>query len=848
MTTESLGRQIQRRVVLLSAVAIFSSLVAVGLTLLVVLQTIQLRLNNASSTVALTFESFLGNVQSDLVATSAALQNYSSHNANLLRQLLQRQLSIFELMVVDKSGNVLLQRRRVGVQNLFTLPTQPWLETVQTKQVYVSPVQTTDGVPAMNMAVAVLDESGQFTATLVAHIDLTTLWNQVVSFPVGETGYVYIADDGGQLLVYRDLSLLAQNPHLPQFVNYTSQVIEVANIWIYRGLAQTWVISTYLRLQSVPWYIIVEQPLYDLRWPFLIQFIFFILIILIIGGLVYSIFNFTRHRVVAPLLRLQEGVTMFAQGHVEHTIDLPDRNELGLLASTFNDMTRQLANFIHNLESLVQQRTQALETSAAVSRQIAMILNLDQLALEVVKLIQLNFHFYYAQIYLLDQHRQLVFMAGAGSQGEQLEATGQHLHYLTIGEGIIGTTAQKGEPLVYNNVAEASMFIYHPMLPNTQSELAVPIQKNGQIMGVLDIESEQLERFGPADIKLIESIADQIAIAVDNARLYTELAKTNADKDRFFSIVAHDLKGPFMPLLGYSELLIESAERLSPSEITAMGTTIQRTAKNVYALLENLLQWARLQMGRMQYQPQTIDLAELARKSVELLSANATAKNITLRNTVPKGLTVFADTNMLDTVIRNLTNNALKFTPRNGEITISARPQEDDFVQIFIADTGVGMTPEVKDKLFRIDQHVTTVGTAKEQGTGLGLIICQEMVVKSGGRIWVESEVGKGTTVKFTVRLDKQATQPDLSEPETVEMKAIILPEAPPIFVAPAMDTLIHLLGLARAGDMLGLEREAKQLETVEIYRPFAQHLYELARGFEDEAIMTWLKEYLATN
>jgi len=317
--TESLGRQIQRRVVLLSAIAIFSSLVAVGLTLMVVLQTIQLRLNNASSTIALTFESFLGNVQSDLVSTGAALENVPSHETDLLRQLLQRQLSIFELMLVDKQGHVLIQRRRVGVQNVFSLPEQPWLESVQAKQIYVSPVQTDkSGVPSVDVAVALFDGTGQFTTTLVAQIDLTTLWNQVVSFPVGKTGYVYIADDEGKLLVYRDLSLLAQNPHLQQLIGYAPQTIATSNIWIYRGVAQTWVIADGLHLQSIPWFVIVEQPLYDLWLLFLIQFIFFVLITLAIGGLVYNIFNFTRHKVVTPLLTLQEGVTLFAQGQCGH--------------------------------------------------------------------------------------------------------------------------------------------------------------------------------------------------------------------------------------------------------------------------------------------------------------------------------------------------------------------------------------------------------------------------------------------------------------------------------------------------------------------------------------------------
>ena len=250
-----------------------------------------------------------------------------------------------------------------------------------------------------------------------------------------------------------------------------------------------------------------------------------------------------------------------------------------------------------------------------------------------------------------------------------------------------------------------------------------------------------------------------------------KLIQLNADKDKFFSIVAHDLKGPFMPLLGNAELLTEMGDVLPPAEVKQLGAAIQRTGRNVFSLLENLLAWARLQMGRMEYSPQLLDMSDIAIKNVELLSGNAAIKQIDLRNEVKAETWVYADENMLDTVIRNLINNALKFTPQGGQVTIAAQlgirnwelgvdsfviPNSSllipNYIEVSVADTGGGMSEETRQKLFKLDQHVTTVGTGHETGTGLGLIICQEMVIKSGGRIWVESEVGRGTTVHFTVQ------------------------------------------------------------------------------------------------
>jgi signal transduction histidine kinase len=268
--------------------------------------------------------------------------------------------------------------------------------------------------------------------------------------------------------------------------------------------------------------------------------------------------------------------------------------------------------------------------------------------------------------------------------------------------------------------------------------------------------------------------------------LAQQLAHTNANKDKFFSIVAHDLKGPFMPLMGNLELLSELGDSMTPPQVKELGQSAQRSAKQVFNLLENLLTWARLQMGRLEYQPEPLDLATVAQQTVDVLGEVAEMKGIQLLNEVKSGVMVYVDGNMLDTVIRNLTNNALKFTSKGGQVTIAAqehRPQTADqrvegrrqtvdtntstsylllsthYVEVSIADTGVGMPEHVKEKLFKIDEHVSTVGTGKETGTGLGLIICQEMVVKSGGRIWVESEVGKGTTVRFTVRLDSSGVQ-----------------------------------------------------------------------------------------
>ncbi len=234
--------------------------------------------------------------------------------------------------------------------------------------------------------------------------------------------------------------------------------------------------------------------------------------------------------------------------------------------------------------------------------------------------------------------------------------------------------------------------------------------------------------------------------------LTQRLQKANEDKDKFFSIIAHDLRSPFQPVLMVADLLYKIPDSFRAEDVRQMGGAIYSSAKNVFDLLENLLQWSRMQLGGIEHQSSRLDLGQIVWRNVSLLKTMAADKGIILQNEVVEGIFVQADENMLDTVIRNLTANALKFTPRGGSVTIKAiTSKSPTFVEVSVADTGVGISPENLQKLFKIGLYHSTTGTNHEQGTGLGLIICKEMVEKNGGQILVGSEFGKGTVAKFTV-------------------------------------------------------------------------------------------------
>ncbi len=228
------------------------------------------------------------------------------------------------------------------------------------------------------------------------------------------------------------------------------------------------------------------------------------------------------------------------------------------------------------------------------------------------------------------------------------------------------------------------------------------------------------------------------------------LQELNATKDKFFSIISHDLKGAFNGLIAGTDLMRQSFESLDDEVIKSLMEGLYLSAKNAFNLLENLLQWSRSQTGRLECNPRLIDLAELAARVVRLLESSAEAKDIRLNNHIREKIWGYGDENMIQTVLRNLVNNAIKYCNSGGQVDIHCR-RGKDWLEVSVADTGVGISPKRLERLFRIDFHQATPGTAKEEGTGLGLILCKEFVEKNHGRIWANSQVGEQTVFYFTL-------------------------------------------------------------------------------------------------
>jgi signal transduction histidine kinase len=246
----------------------------------------------------------------------------------------------------------------------------------------------------------------------------------------------------------------------------------------------------------------------------------------------------------------------------------------------------------------------------------------------------------------------------------------------------------------------------------------------------------------------------------------TELKELNLSKDKFFNIVAHDLRSPFQGMLGFTDLILDELEILSKQEIKEYLIKVRDSAYGTFSLLENLLNWSRLQTGRMEFKPSDFNLKATVDDVVNLLDSNAQSKRISLTSNLKYEYSVFADRQMVHSILLNLTTNAIKFTYPGGKVTIDTKIRHKskvndekhslslpNFLEISVTDTGTGMSNEAIEKIFKIDGHFSLAGTSNEQGAGLGLILVREMAEKHGGSLIVNSQEGIGSVFAFTIPL-----------------------------------------------------------------------------------------------
>lgn len=276
-------------------------------------------------------------------------------------------------------------------------------------------------------------------------------------------------------------------------------------------------------------------------------------------------------------------------------------------------------------------------------------------------------------------------------------------------------------------------------------------RKSGQVFTALISAKTLMLHNEPHLISVTRDITERKLAEEEIKKKNEELKKLNTEKDKFFSIIAHDLRGPLGIFLGLTEMMIESLNDLKLPAVKEYANAMRDTSVNLFKLLENLLEWSRMEMGAISFNPVKVDLQDLIKESMMTVLEPAKAKEIHITCNIANNFEIFADKNILQTVIRNLASNAVKFTPRDGKIEIFAVLDESKSVTISVRDSGIGMSREIIDNLFNLNNQTNRKGTEDEASTGLGLFLCKNLIKKHGGNIWVESKEGEGSVFTFTI-------------------------------------------------------------------------------------------------
>jgi PAS domain S-box-containing protein len=426
-------------------------------------------------------------------------------------------------------------------------------------------------------------------------------------------------------------------------------------------------------------------------------------------------------------------------------------------------------------EEAIRRRNEYLAVSAEIGKLVTSTLDLNSIFTRTVKLISERFDMHHVAIFIVEETGfNAVLREATGLAGAEMKI---NRHTVTVNnESIIGQVTTNGLSVVVNDVRKDPTYKFNPLLPETKSEAAIPLRIGNRTIGVVDLQSKFVDAFTEDEISVLQTLADQVAIAIDNARSFElsqeavkEMREIDRVKSQFLANMSHELRTPLNSIIGFSRVILKGIDgpvtELQQQDLSA----IYNSGQHLLSLINDILDLAKIEAGKMELAFDEVNMADVTNSVISTMSGLVKDKPIELKRIIEPDLpTVRADAIRIRQVMINLLSNAAKFTDE-GDITVhvGVRPGPSGRLelQVNVTDSGAGISKEDQAKLFQAFSQVDDSPTRKTGGTGLGLSICQNLINMHGGRIWVDSEVGHGSTFSFTLPIYRKDRENDSSLP-----------------------------------------------------------------------------------